>query len=114
MCQEYFETPPMNEIEIETTDQLLHNQNLEIKRLQRQLNDRIQYIEKIEKENQTLKDEKNALLPKELFNTIFGEDQIKCLQKGKFSRNISDETIKKGLKLRFACGTRGKQRDHFF
>ena len=112
--QEYFKTPPMNEIEVETTEQIVHNKNLEIKRLQKLLNERIEHIEKIEKENQILKDEKNALLPKELFNTIFGEDQIKCLQKGKFSRNISDETIKKGLKLRFACGTRGKTCDHFF
>ena len=48
---EYFEGPPMNEIEIETTDQIVHNQNLENKRLQSQLRERIEQIEKLEKEN---------------------------------------------------------------
>ena len=111
---EYFEDPTVNELKIETTDQIVHNKNLEIKRLQEQLNQRIEEIEKLEKENQKLKTEKNALLPKELFNHIFGEDQIEYLQKKKFTKKISDETIKKGLKLRFACGTRGKQCDPFF
>ena len=111
---EYFEIPPMNEIEVETTDQIVHDQNLEIKRLQKLLNQRIDEIEKLEKENQILKTENNALLPKELFSQIFGDDQIEYLQKKKFTKKISDDTIKKGLKLRFACGTRGKSCDPFF
>ena len=111
---EYFEVPPMNEIEVETTDQIVHDQNLEIKRLQKLLNQRIDEIEKLVKENQILKTENNALLPKELFSQIFGDDQIEYLQKKKFTKKISDDTIKKGLKLRFACGTRGKSCDPFF
>ena len=41
-----------------------------------------------------------------LFSKIFGEDQIRFLEKGRV-KQWSDETVIKALKLRYAAGTRG-------
>lgn len=103
------------ELEIESSDHNMHEKSLENKKLKALLQQQIQRIENLEKEkelliekNRLLEEEKaNGLLPKELFQKIFGEDQIRFLQKGRVQK-WSDETIKKALKLRFAAGTRGK------
>ena len=64
--------------------------------------------EKLQEEKSNLEEEKaNGFLPKELFNKIFGDDQIKHLQNGRVNK-WTDETIQKSLKLRYAAGARGK------
>ena len=94
------------EIELETTDQKTHEQTLEIERQKLLIQQQIKRIEALEEQNRIHEEEKaNRLLPKDLFKKIFGDDQIQFLQKGRVKK-WSDETIKKGIKLRFACGTR--------
>ena len=103
------------ELEIESSDHNMHKKSLENIKLKALLQQHIQRIENLEREKELLKEKNrmleeekaNGFLPKELFQKIFGEDQIKFLQKGRVQK-WSDLTIKKALKLRFAAGTRGK------
>ena len=108
------------EIELKSSDHELHlqaleNKDLKLKLQQKalenkdlklQLQQQINKIEALEEQNRILKEEKaNGFLSKDLFKKIFGDDQIQFLKnKGKV-RKWSDDTIKKGLRLRFAAGT---------
>ena len=94
------------EIEIQSSDPHADQLAIENEKLKQLLEEHIQRIETLEKEKKILKEEKeNGFLPTELFSRIFGEDQIKFLKKGRVHK-WSEETIRKGLKLRFATGTR--------
>ena len=95
------------EVEVESVNNELHEKSLENENLKLLLEKRIKKIESLEEEKRILEEEKaNGLLPRDLFTKIFGDDQIKFLQNGRVHK-WSTETIRKALKLRYACGTRG-------
>ena len=64
-------------------------------------------LEAMSKENAVLVSENREL--KGNFGLLFTEDQVHAIQRGGEMRGIpwSTETIKKGLQIRFACGTAG-------
>ena len=116
-----------NEVEIETTDHKMHETYLEnvnlkseneaLKSENEKLKEKVKFrdentksllqkIEMLQKKNSLLEVENRKRLPRKLFQKIFGEDQIKFLENGHVQWN--DETIKKGLKIRFSAGSRGK------
>jgi hypothetical protein len=94
------------EVEVSDSDRVVHEQQVQIKELQDQLE-----ASKVKNEHMNAKMvelEKNQAAPEDLLSNFFSNDELDFLKrrtmKGKSWTSI---TLKKALKLRFSCGKTG-------